>query len=176
MRRDRAQLVLAAAAIVAVALAPVVLAYLQLGYHADVEASTKFDDPAADAVRALERITHEATVGIPANYSWHDRDNAVGAVRGRLAPRLRALEAARVTEGTAIEIQYNATAADEWTASNCPTGPGRQFGACAARDGVVVQDRTGETHPLAVAYDVTVVTDRGRTRLTVVVRAVGGQG
>lgn len=174
-RRGRAQLVLAAAAVVAVALAPVVLAYLQLGYHADVRASADYEDPAADAVRALERVTHEATVGVPANHSWANRSGAVARVKARLAPRLRELEASRVESGTAVVVGYNATAARRRAAANCPRGPDRQFGPCEAHDGVVVQERAGEAHPLAVAYDLRVVTGRGRTTLTLVVRAVGGR-
>ncbi|MFB9804751.1 hypothetical protein ACFFQF_04570 [Haladaptatus pallidirubidus] len=53
--RDRAQLVLAAAAIVAVALAPVVFAYLQLGYSDDVTASNDYDAPVENAEGVLSR-------------------------------------------------------------------------------------------------------------------------
>jgi len=168
----RAQLVLAAAAVVAVALAPVVLAYLQLGYHGDVAASTEYDDPAADAERFLERAVHEASTGIPGEYRWSQRAHAVQAVRDRLAPRLATLAGSQVAEGTAYELDYNRTAASEWRADDCPGGRGRAFGPCETRRGVVVQERDGETHVLAVAFDVTVTTERGRTRLTLLVPAV----
>ena len=57
MGRDRAQLVLAVAAVIAAALAPALLAYLQLGYHADVDATGDFEDPAANARTVLDRAT-----------------------------------------------------------------------------------------------------------------------
>lgn len=172
--RDRAQLVLAAAAVVAVALAPAVLAYLQLGYAADVGASAEYDAPASNAVRVLERAVYAASAGVPANHSWGQRRDAVDTVRDDLEPRLDALERARIEAGTAVRIRYNETAASGWADGNCPGGDGRQFGPCRADRGVVVQQRAGETHPVAVAFGLRVTTERGRTDLTVVVRAVGG--
>jgi len=173
-RRERAQLVLAAAAVVAVALAPVVLAYLQLGYHADVAAAGDYEEQTGDAVRVLERATHEAAANATGP-PWDRRETVVADVRAALAPRLRTLEGSRAASGTGIIVGYNATAARAWAGTNCPGGPDRRFGACAADRGVVVQERAGETHVLAVAYDLRVVTRRGRTALTVVVRAVGGR-
>lgn len=170
--RERGQMVLAAAAVVAVALAPMVLAYLQLGYHADVTASDEYDDVEGNAVRVLERATHEASVGIPTNYSWGEHNDAVSYMRDRLRPRLRTLERSRLNAGTAILVSYNESAAREWAREHCPNGEGREFGPCVAREGVVVQSRVGETHPLAVAYDVRVVTDRGETTMTVIAETV----
>lgn len=164
---------LAAAAVVAVALAPVVLAYLQLGYHPDVESGVDRADPAANAERFLGRAVHEAGAGATGEHGWHERRRAVRAVRDRLAPRLETLAASRVPEGTAYRVAYNDSAARAWAARRCPGGRGRAFGPCEAHRGVVVQERAGETHVLAVAFDVRVVTDRGRTALTRVVRTVG---
>ena len=59
-------------------------------------------------------------------------------------------------------------------AANCPGGPNRDFGPCEATDGVVVQERAGETVVLAVAFDVRVTTERGWSRSTLVVRATTG--
>ncbi|MFB6164627.1 MAG: hypothetical protein ABEJ31_05660 [Haloarculaceae archaeon] len=171
-RDDRGQLVLVAAAVLVAALAPVVLAYLQLGYHADVAASDDYDAPVASAERFLERAVHEASVGIPGEYDWADRKAGVAAVRQRLAPRRATLAASRVTSGTAYRTTYNQSAARAWAAANCPDGPDRQFGACEAREGVVVQDRAGRTQILAVALDVRVTTERGRRRVTVTVPSV----
>lgn len=173
MNRERAQLVLAAAAVVAVALAPVVVAYLQLGYHDDVRAGTDYDAPAENAQRVLDRAVHESVAGIPSEYDWTEREDAVTEIRDRLEPRLGELESARVEEGTAYQVAYNASVAVEWAAENCPSGPNRQFGGCEAVDGVVVQDRVGETHVLAVAFDLRVTTERGWIRETVVVSVVG---
>lgn len=170
-RPGRGQLVLLSAAVLAIALVPVLFAYLQLGYHADVTASTDYDSPDRNAKRVLERAVHEASTGIPGNHSWTDRQDAVDRVRSRLDPRLATLATARIEAGTAVRTTYNQSAADTWATTHCPDGPDRQFGTCEARRGVVVQDRVGETHVLAVALDVTITTERGTRRLTLVVRS-----
>lgn len=170
----RGQLVLVAAVLVAVALAPVVLAYLQLGYHDDVRATGDYDDPTAETVRALDRTVTNASRGIPPVYGWSGRSAGVTAVRDTLNDTRDGLRTAGVTSGTVTEISYNTTAASAWLADNCPRGPNRQFGDCTTDRGVVVQDRVGRTHVLAVGFDVTTTTERGETRVTVVVRAVGG--
>lgn len=172
LHRNRGQLVLAAAAVIALAIAPVVLAYLQLGYHDDVVASSEYDDPAVNAKLFLERAVHEASEGIPGEFPWSDRRAGVALVRERLAPRLAILAGSRVAEGTAYEVAYNGAAAERWAGPNCPGGRGRAFGPCEAHRGVVVQERAGETHVLAVAFDATVTTERGRTELTLVVRTI----
>jgi hypothetical protein len=169
----RAQLVLATAAVVAVALAPVVFAYLQLGYHPDAAAADEFEDPAANAERALGRAVHEAGTAAP-GLPWAARAAVVAGVRTDLAPRVDDLESSRVADGTAIRVGYNRTAAADWAAANCPGGDGRAFGPCDADRAVVVQERAGETTVLAVAFDVTVVEERGRTELTVVAPVVEG--
>lgn len=166
----RAQLVLAAAVVVAVALAPVVLAYLQLGAHPDV--GVEGGDYGADARRFLERTTHEA--GSDATgLDWGERERAVERVRTALAPRLDTLNASRVEEGVAYAVSYDATAASALAREHCPRGGGREFGLCRATDGVAVQERAGETTVLAVAYDVHVTTPRSERQLTFVVRVVG---
>ena len=172
MKRERAQLVLAAAAVVAVALAPVVVAYLQFGYHDDVRASGEYDAPAGNAQRVLERAVHESSSAIPASHEWSEREDAVMEIRERLEPRLANLEAARVEEGTAYQVAYNESAAVAWADEHCPSGPNRQFGECEAIDGVVVQDRVGGTHVLAVAFDLQVTTEQGWIREVVVVKGV----
>lgn len=171
-RPERAQLVLAAAALIALALVPVAVAHVQLGYHPDVAASTDYDGHGANAERFLERAVHEAGANATGR-PWGERDRAVGAVREDLAPRLDTLEASQVTEGVAYTTRYNRSAADGWRATNCPGGSGRQFGPCVANRGVVVQERAGATVVLAVALDVEVTTPRGHRDLTFVVRVVG---
>jgi len=169
----RGQLILVAATLVAVALAPVVLAYLQLGYHGDVRATGEYDDPTADTVRVLDRAVTNVSSDVPRRYAWVERSAAVTAVRAELAPTVDRLRTAEITRGTVTEIAYNSSAADEWRAANCPSGPDRQFGDCVADRGVVVQDRVDRTHVLGVAFDVTTTTDRGETSVTVVVRSIG---
>lgn len=173
VRVSRGQLVLATAAVIAAALAPVLLAYLQLGYHADTAAGAEFEDPAANAERVLSRAVYDASVGVPANHSWGQRTDAAHAVRGRLRPRIDRLETARIESGTQIRITYNDTAATAWATTNCPRGEGRQFGPCRTVDGVVLQRRAGEATPLAVGFDVTVSQQRGTTQVTFVVAVVG---
>lgn len=170
--RERGQLVLAAAAVVALALAPVVLAYLQLGFHPDVVASTDYDSHGADARRFLERSVHEAGANATGR-AWGEREAAVDAMRDELAPRLTTLNASRVAEGVAYAVRYNHSAASSWASGSCPGGRGRAFGLCRADRGVIVQERAGETTVLAAAFDVTVTTPRGHRDLTFVVRVVG---
>ncbi len=170
---DRGQLVLVAAGVLALALVPIAFAYLQLGYHADVRAGAGYDDPARNAERLLERGTYEASAPVRGEYEWWQREDAVAEVRAGLAPRLETLRSARVDRGTAYEVAYNHSAAAAWAARRCPSGPDRRFGDCEAIDGVVVQDRAGETAVLAAAFDVRVTSDDGRSRATLVVRAGG---
>jgi hypothetical protein len=163
-----------AAVVVALALVPVLMAYLQLGYHADVEASEEYTRPTWDAERVLERGVHDASQNVTGNYSWSRHFPAALAVRDHLRPRLDALRAARVQRGTAYQVAYNQSAASAYAQRHCPGGPDRQFGPCHAHRGVVVQDRATETTVLAVGVDLT-VTGEGRTvEETVVVRVVGG--
>ncbi len=160
-------MVLLAAVAIAVALVPMVLAYLQLGYHADVTAPAP--DRALEAERALQGAVESATDEIPANYTWRDRRAAVTTVRDRLAPSLESLNRSAVAAGTAYLVIYNASRAATWEARNCPSGPNRQFGPCRADRGVVVQERAGETHVLAVAFDVRLVTRTSESRLWYIV-------
>lgn len=169
---DRGQLVLVAATLVAVALAPVVLAYLQLGYHGDVRATGAYDDPTADTVRVLDRSVTNVSGDVPRDYAWTEKESAVSTVRDELAPTRSRLRTATVKRGTVTEIRYNESAASAWQAANCPSGPDRQFGDCVADRGVVVQDRVDRTHVLAVAFDVTTTTSHGETTVTVLLRAV----
>jgi hypothetical protein len=165
-------MVLAAAAVLALALVPLGFAYLQLGYNADVAATTEAERPGSETVRLLERAVYDAG-GEATGHPWTGREGAVRQVNAELAPREREIEAAQVERGVAARIERNDSAAAAWAASNCPRGSGRLFGDCETRGGVVVQERADETHLLAVAYDVRVVDDRGETALTVVIRASG---
>lgn len=169
---DRGQLVLVAAAMLALALIPLGFAYLQLGYHADVQAAGAEESPGSETLRLLERAVHDASaeaVGQP----WAGRAGAAAQLNHSLADDADGIEAAQVERGIAAEIQQNASEAAEWSAANCPDGSGRQFGECETRGGLVLQDRAGETHLVAVAFDVHVVSERGEADLTVVIRSVG---
>lgn len=164
---DRGQLVLIGAVVLAVALVPLVLAYLQLGYQEDVRAGSA-TGPGAETERTLDRGLQNATSGIPATYDWGERSQAVATVRERLNSTLTAVELSKLTEGTTVLVGYDRARARRVSA--CPSGPNRQFGACEAVDGVVVQNRAGRTHVLAAAFDVRVTTPDRELRFTTVVR------
>jgi hypothetical protein len=166
----RGQFVLLAAAALAVALVPMTVAYLQLGYHGDVGAADVGSDPIRDAERLLDRAVHDAVTRVPDEHAWSNRTGAVTAVRGRLDADLSTLARSRVEEGAVYTVTYNGSRAAAWEAEGCPNGPDRQFGSCAIDRGVVVQERAGRTHVLAVAFDVRVTTPDGRWRATLVVR------
>ncbi|NHN42218.1 hypothetical protein G9C85_11360 [Halorubellus sp. JP-L1] len=167
---DRAQLVLAAAGVVAVALLAMTAAFLQLGAHPDVAAERDVGPREATdrAVGVLERAVDDARVthtGEP----WGDRDAVAEAVRDDLETALDSLRTARVAKGTAYAVDYDQDAASAYAREHCPSGDGRAFGDCEAIDGVVVQERAGETTVLAVAFEVTVTTPDGETIVDVVV-------
>lgn len=173
-RDERGQTVFVAAAMLALALVPLGFAYLQLGYHEDVTASTEPETPGSETIRLLERAVYDA--GAEATgHPWQGRTGAVAQVNASLAPREADIEAAQVKRGVAVRIERNASAAAAWAIENCLVGAGRVFGDCEAIGGLVVQERAGETHLLAVAYDLQIVDDRGETALTVIVGA-GGAG
>lgn len=171
MSSDRGQLVLLAAAAIAVALLPLALAYASLGYHADV-GTAEPETPLFDAERVVERVTHNATSAVAGEYGWAERDQAAAEAGARLDRGLRELEQSRLSSGVAYRIERNQTAAAAWSDEHCPRGPNRAFGSCEAIDGIVVQERAGETAIVAVGFDVHATTERGAGELTVVVRPV----
>ncbi|MFB6105612.1 MAG: hypothetical protein ABEJ70_01435 [Halobacteriaceae archaeon] len=163
----RAQLVLLAAAVVATALLPATMAYLQLGYHGDVRAAREFEASTAPVRSRFARALPAAARDVPADYGWDARTEAVATVEARLAPTVRAVE--RGGRG-ARRVTYNRTAARAVTARGCPGGPDRQFGPCVAVGGVVVQRRSNRTHVVAAALDVRSRAPGRRRRVTLVVR------
>lgn len=171
----RGQLVLVASVLVALAIVSLVFAFMQLGYNADVRAGGAYDDPSEDALSVLPRVVHEASADVPAQFRWSRRSDAVRAVEARLDSSLVTIETARIREGIYRNLTYNSTLATRWAATHCPSGPNRQFGACVAIGGVVVQNRLGATHVLAVAFDLRTTTERGWTELSTVVRTVGDE-
>jgi hypothetical protein len=165
----RGQLVLLAAAALALALVPMALAHLQLGYNEDVQAATVENAGTEDAVRTLTRTLDDVAEGMPARYAWSERRAAVTAVRDRLHPVRQRLNASRLDAGVAYGVRYDTARAQSWARTRCPGGPNRQFGACRADRGVIVQERSGDTHVLAVAVEIRVTGDTiTRTSATVV--------
>jgi len=167
--RRRGQLVVVAALALAIALVPMALAYLQLGYDDDVRATTTGDDALVDTERTLQRALVDASTDVPSRHDWSERDDAVGAARDALRPTVHSLATTAVDSDTVVTVEYNESHASAWADANCPSGPGREFGRCVSDRGVVVQNRTGQTHVLAIAVDVTVTTtDTERATTTVV--------
>lgn len=166
-RRRRAQFVLLAAAVVAVALVPVLGAYLQLGYAGDVRATGAYDRSLEAADRALERGLRRAARDVPRRYGWTSRHHARTAVQARFAETMGAVETTGVRETWSLALAPEA--ARDWAVRQCPRGPDREFGRCVARDGLVVQNRSGRTHVLAAAVRVRVASARERTVAVLIV-------
>lgn len=170
MTRDRGQVVLLAAVLVAVALVPMAVAYAQLAADSapgDAAEGVTVDD----ARRALSTSFTDAAVSTDGAYHWRDREAAVAAVREELSGDVRRLEAAAAADRSLV-VSSNESEAAGWAARNCPDGRGRAFGPCEAEDGVVVQRRANETAVVAAAFDLRSVGPAERTNATVVVRAV----
>lgn len=153
--RERGQMVLLAAVAIAVALVPLLLAYMQLGYHPDVAGPRV--DHTGDVERTLSRSLVAATANIPSEYDWSRRTAAVTEVRDRLGETVTTLNRSGLARATAIQVSYNETLAADWISNRCPDGPDRQFGPCEAVRGVAVQERGGETHVLGAAFDVRIL-------------------
>lgn len=168
---NRGQLVLLAAAAIAIALVPLALAYVGLGYNADVGGDGPAT-PLSDAERVLERVTHNATTTSAGEYDWAQRQQAVETLGTQLDRETDRLERSRLSSGVAYRIQRNESAASEWATNNCTAGPNRAFGPCEALDGIVVQERAGEAVVLAVAFDVHATTEQGQAEMTTVIRPV----
>ncbi|QLC33706.1 hypothetical protein EFA46_005665 [Halarchaeum sp. CBA1220] len=171
--RDRGQLVLIAAVVVALAFVPVLFAYLQFGYAGDASAMTARDDTGAATVAALDRSVDTATPLLAQQYAWGARSQAVAAYRDALDTRIDGITDGTLAAGGAVIVAYDADGAAAYAGAHCPSGVGRAFGPCEAHDGVVVQERDGRAHVVAVAVDVTVVTGGSETRLSVVVERAG---
>ncbi|KTG11028.1 hypothetical protein AUR64_07640 [Haloprofundus marisrubri] len=149
------------AAVIAVALVPMALAYHQLGYHEDVSASAEPTANGENVARTLDRAVHASATRHDGEYSWGDREAAVAAFEETFAGYVDEIESSRVERGVVYRVDENGTAARRWAETECPTGPNREFGPCESFGGVVVQERAGETAVVAVATDVRVTTDRG---------------
>ncbi len=175
VRLNRGQLVLAAAAIVAVALVPVLFAYLQLGYHPDVGSTPEPETPGEDAIAHLDRAAHDAETSIAGEYAWDECEDAAAAVRDELEGPIESLETSRIDSGTAYEVSYDDAYSTERPCLPTQRGSDGDFGPCHADDGVVFQSRAGEAVLLAVAFDVVVTTPNTDRELSVLVSINGDE-
>jgi hypothetical protein len=165
---DRAQLVLLAAALLAIALVPLVVAYLQLGYHDDIVHGDR--QPTADGERTLNRGVHDGAAAVDGAFRWSERNEAVEEFRDDLGPTITAVTTAQLQNGIAYDIAYNQSRGEQWATDNCPGGPSREFGPCDTSDGVVIQERQGQTYVLAVAFDIETTTPEREERVTTVIQ------
>lgn len=170
----RGQLVLLAAAVVVTALAPMLLAYAQLGYVDGGGDTPDVRMTLADAERTLERSVADTTTAL-ANRTAAGRHRFVADLAiDRLDPARTRIESSGTDRGLTVAVARNTTAATQWTEEACPRGPARAFGDCAVTDGVVTQTRANTTALVAVAVDVRVAGPDAAAEATFVVRGVRG--
>lgn len=172
----RSQLVLVAAGVIAVGLLPVVLAYTQLGYAGVVTINPTAATPTEDARQAMERAAFDASREQQGVRDWSDRGSVADQVAARFDARVDSIETGRLERGISHEIERNQSAAVDWASGNCPGGPSRQFGPCEVAEGVVVQERAGETHIVAIAVDLRTVAEGAVYDGTYVLDAEVGDG
>lgn len=170
---DRGQLVLLAAAAIALALFPLVMAYIQLGYAGDVAAEPTGTDAAADLDRALDRAVHDAAGAVDTG-TFASGDEAAAAFRDRLRDDVDRLETARIEAGTAATITYEPSLAVEWVDDGAwRGGVAGDFPEPSAHGGVVVQERAGEFVVVAVALEVRATEPDGTVSRDVVFEVAG---
>jgi hypothetical protein len=167
---ERGQLVLLSAALIAVALLGLLTAVTQLGYQPDGPDHAVDPHPVTSSTQVLDRAVADVAPVVPGTFGWTERERAVVLVRSRLAEPRAALNRSRLAAGTSLAVRFNQSRASAWAGRHCPGGPGRDFGGCWASDGVVLQNRRGRAHLVAVAADVRATGPRTHWQATVVVR------
>ena len=174
---DRGQIVLVAAAVVAVALLSMTLAYAQLGYDGDrtgagsveVASVSEVDRSLTGSLRATAREVRRGD-----DHAWRDRRTVAERVAASLDADADRLERAHAEESRSLTVELDDAAATQWAREQCPDGDGREFGPCRVIDGVVVQERADETAVVAAAFRVRVVSPDESTTALVVSRVVQG--
>lgn len=161
----RAQLVIAAGAVVAVALLAVLGAVLQLGY--DPAPDSQRMDPPEETRRVVATLLTRVEPAVR-DYAWGEHEAAIQEINPVLRDGIRTLQTDRA--GTIRFVDVATGAALDRLATLCPRTEHQSFGPCTVIDGIVLQERAGRTHLVAVVLEVTVVTETRRTALTVVVR------
>jgi hypothetical protein len=170
-RSDRAQIVLVAAAVVAVAFLSMTLAYAQLGYDADRDGAGAVDVAAvSDVDRSLSASLRAAARDVDGEYRWADRRQAGEAVRDAVEGDIERVQRVHADESRSLSVTFDDSTAAAWAREHCPGGAGREFGRCRSIDGVVVQERAGETTVVAAAVRIRIVSPAERTTVTTVLR------
>jgi hypothetical protein len=172
---DRGQVVLVAAAVVAVALLSMTVAYAQLGYDADrrgagarVAPVSEIDQGLTGSLRTAAREARHRTD----DRSWRDHRAVARRVTESLRSDIDRLERAHAAERRSLSIELQDTAATQWARSRCPDARGRDFGPCRTIGGIVLQKRAGETVVVAAAFRIRIVSPAESTTLTTVSRTV----
>ena len=174
---DRGQIVLVAAAVVAVALLSMTLAYAQLGYDADrtgagstaTASVSEIDRSLTGSLRAAARKeVRQTDSGRP----WRDHRSVANRVRESLRADLAEVERLHAAESRSLSIELQDGAATRWARTRCPDGQGRDFGPCRSIAGVVVQERAGGTAVVAAAFRIRIVSPAESTTVTTVSRTV----
>ena len=162
---------LLAAAVVAVALVPMLVAYVQLGYDGDVRAARDAATPTEDARRLLRGAVFDASMEVAGEFASTNRALAAARVNATLAPHIDRVESARAFDGVAVSVEGNATAARRWAEETCPSGTMRRFGSCETIGGLAFQSRGSEATLLGAAFDVWVTSSGRNVRTTIVLEA-----
>ena len=165
----RAQAVLAAAAVVAVALVPMLVAYLQLGHPPDAAARAADDEGLADVRRSLDRAATRAAARAD-GAAWANRSRAYRRANATLADAAARVEARGAARDRSYRVSRAESVAARLARVDCPRGARRAFGPCEAVGGVVLQARAGETAVVYVALRVRVRSPEGQTDATLVAR------
>jgi hypothetical protein len=173
--RDRGQIVLVAAAVVAVALLSMTLAYAQLGYDADrtgagtaaVAPMSEVDRSLATSLRAAARAERRR-----ADSAWREHRAVAERIREAIRTDLRGLERVHAGESRSLSVGFDDGAASQFARNRCPDGRGREFGPCRAVGGIVVQERARGTAVVAAAFRVRIVSTDESTTATIVSRTV----
>lgn len=160
---DRAQLVLVTGAVAAIAFLPVLVAVIQAGGP----------PPTPQGENPFEAVSTSLDAGVgtmpplASEYNWSERRAASRDVRRQLGGLIERL---RSPTRTGIRtVEWAPTTAATVAAEDCPSGPNQVFGPCRNLGGVVLQERGGATHLVAVVVRVTVTEPDGRRSVTLVV-------
>lgn len=164
---SRGQFVLAAAVVVALALASMAVAYVQLGYPADAAAERADEPDVADARRTLDVAVYRAAESV---VDADDPSAAAERVDRGLGSAAAELNASGAAADRAYRVRQNASTADAVARTDCPRGERRRFGPCRTVNGVVLQNRLGTPVVVAVAVDLSVAGPGVDTRITFVLR------
>jgi len=145
--------------VIAVGLLPIVLAYTQLGYAGIATTEPTATTPTEDARQAIERAAFDSSTELQGVRGWSERDAVATQVAARFDARVDSIETGSLERGISHAVERNQSAAASWANGSCPGGPNRQFGPCETQEGLVLQERGGDTHAVAIAVDLRTVAE-----------------